>query len=280
MDNRPPLIEAQQMLEHTLGKGLDAGNLNPSYMVDRFAEIAERVATDDAPKLRMSYGNGCAREKWFVHNMPENAIPRDRSRLVHAMGDMWEIIALETLRVNLPYPWNLSTEYDQGELENFDGIKGHTDGALYYDSQPYAIIDPKFKEFNKTCRWWEPRVPKGIQQQPGDRRIPTDKWGEKHQAGNYVWTERDKGRDFLGFMWICGFRDQADKYHCAWMTADELKPYYEESKHTFEVARKSNVPPPPIHPDRDESPCMVWLHKGKGLKKIYCAHYHDCIKHS
>lgn len=279
-DSRPPMIEAQVVLETALGKAFDNGTFNPKFMAKRLAEIADRLVQDDKPILRMSYGNGCAREKWFAHNMPEGAIPRGRSRLVHALGDFWEIVALEGLRVNLPYPWNLGQAYDQGELENFDGIKGHTDGALYYDSQPYAIIDPKFRMFMRSVKWYEPQVAKGAAKVPGDMRIPKDTWGDKNQAANYVWTERDKGIDFLGFIWIIGFRDEDEQYHCPWMTADELRPWYDESRETFDMARSAKAPPPPYHPDRDESPCMVWKHKGKGIKKIYCAHYNDCINHN
>lgn len=266
------------VLEQALAAGFDSGNMDPARMAPRMAEIATRVVTDTPPKLRMSYGNGCAREKWFAHNMPDSATPRDRFRLIHAMGDLWEIMALEVLRTSLPLPWSLEPSYDQATLENFGGIEGHTDGALFYKGEPYAIIDPKFKNWTRTCMWWEPRTPKGVQQKPGDRRQPTWKWGEPHQAANYVWTEREKGLDFLGFMWVCGFRDDSERFHVAWMTADELRPWYDESRDTF-LAARGDSPPPPCHPDRDQSPCMVWVHKGNNIKKVYCDHYDDCLNY-
>ena len=278
MSDRPPLMVAQQVVEAALCAGMDSGNMDPSRMKERLMEIADRITTDTPPKLRMSYGNGCAREKWFAHNMPDSATPRDRSRLVHAMGDLWEIVATETLRNSLPAPWSLIPYYDQAELVNFDGITGHTDGALAYKGKPYAIIDPKFKNFMRSVMHWTPKPDKGVKQQLGDRRFPKLTWGERNQAANYVWTEREKGHDFLGFMWICGFRDESAKFHAAWMTADELRPWYDESRQTFLDAKKEH-PVAPIHLDRDATPCRVIFSKKKGTQSIYCNHYHDCISH-
>lgn len=259
----PPLHEAAEVIKDTLLHGFhkpddsswDPRDLDLNYLMREFL-------VDEPPKLRLSFGKECPRFQWYAHNEPEKATHRGAMRRRHVSGHLFEYLALWVLEHHLPEPWSLDTSWAQKTVHTFN-LEGHTDGALLYAGEPYALLDCKETQPFVFKHW-----PLG--------RFPDPKWGYPYQAANYMRAAREEGVHFRGFLWPVGILGEPDRYECGWADHTELLEYETRAETIFRDAQTLKNPPPPIHPARDESPCARWRNKTKGIRKNYCEFIHHC----
>lgn len=277
MPSSPTLAEGIPELTEAWKAAVRSGSLPDDWDMAPFIEAGVKGYNEETPpRLRLSYGKDCDRCQWFAHNSPGLARPRGTERVGHLMGSIWEGAALGHLAYvcSIHPDFEFRPEWMQKELvcPDFPDIKGHPDGAIYWRGEPWAIVDPKFtKSF--AHRWWFPRLEKHQEPDHLHGRIPPETWGYRHQAGNYLAAS---GLPWRGFIWMVGFRD-SEQLALGWADADEVLPYHEYAKETYARAMRPDIPPP-IHENREESPCMNWINKSKGIKKVYCEFYTHCIQ--
>jgi len=244
---------------------LEKAIVNPKQPIEKewfpdMNNIWHRFMSTQEPRLRLSFGALCARQRWFENNMPDAAEPVGKERLMFSMGDLFETLSLPLLKAeieSLPNTnWRLDLNDGDHKTVYLRGYAGHTDAQLYWRDNPYAIIDTKY-----TSKWvhknWE------------DGRKPDPKWGYRHQAANYIGAYREEGENFKGFIWLCGLREFND-FGNGWMTAEELKPYEEEALAMFKQAESSKMPAP-CAGFPNATPCA-------GKTKTYCKFYKACAQ--
>jgi len=275
------MIDAVAEIEPLWVSAMRRGDMRSDFPLEAlFAEAARKHRSEDTPRLRMSFGKDCQLEKWFIAHHPDKASPRGLSRMMHTDGNVFEAIAIGCLEYALEQTkhWRFDRNWMQRTLR-MPGRKeeGHTDGAIFYDGQPYAIVDPK-KTLSYAHKSWlpvPPRGPRGGAMKPsfGECRLPPERWGYRHQAGNYL---RSADEDFVGFMWLVGMRDSKD-LHIGWAERSEVIDYFGRSIEAFEAAERS-TPPPPCLEDRGGTPCRHWISKSKGIYESYCDFLEPCLE--
>ena len=230
------------------------------------AHLIHGFFEDTPPRLRLSFGARCARQRWYDHNEPENAVKRDGMRMRHAMGQLFEDIMRIAMIEKMPAPWTLDNSWEQ-KLVRAWGVEGHTDTMLCYEGVPFAVADWKHT-MSYVWKHWE------------DGRKPDPKWGYRHQADGYIQGARNLGIELEGAVWVVGLMDKPNEMYGGWMTTEELAPWGYEAETMFIQARDPNIIPPPCHPNRDASPCCAWQSKRDGRRTKYCSHLEWCEQDS
>lgn len=287
--SRPNMLTAVTEIEPLWRDAMTWGHMREDFkpILERlFVEAARGHTHEDAPRLRMSYGKDCDLEKWFTHHFPELAKVRGLGRMMHTDGNVFEAYAIGCLEYALDQTddWSFDRSWMQKELympEEARDEKGHTDGAIFWRGEPYAIVDPKKTKYYAHI-WWTPHPPKKenrngkmVPMKPsmGECRLPPETWGYRHQAGNYLVAS---GLPFVGFMWLVGFRDDPDTLSIGWAERHELEGYHDKAVQSFDRAELPQ-PPPPCHEDRGASPCRQWFSKREGTYKPYCDFLDACL---
>lgn len=268
----PTLATAIPEITRLWKDAIRKGNLQDDWdLAGLFRDAASSYNEGTPSRLRLSHGKACARCHWYEHHHPELEKPRGTERVSHLMGHIWEAIALGALDYALAEHPTFSFERDWMQKElilpEYPSIKGHCDGAIYWNGEPWAIVDPKYTKFF-AHHWWFPRLEKGEEPSHLKGRIPPETWGYRHQAGNYLAAS---GLPFKGFIWAVGFKD-SEKLSLGWADAEELLPYNKRAIADYTAAMGNKIPPP-VHPLRDAAPCM-----DKRSKKVYCNFYTTCLE--
>lgn len=227
---------------------------------------AECFLYQQKPRLRLSFGAVCERQKWYQHYRPDLAEQSDGAeKLVMVGGYVFEKLFLEALGGYLEKfggPWRMERGFAQKELTIEVGgekIVGHPDCALLYEGQPYAIGDCKSTS-EAALKYWK------------DERFPDELWGKPHQAGNYLKAE---AREFPYFIWWLSLRDFKGVHTrsaIGWATRAELMPFAAQAEKIWlKVLNSPNKPLPRINPDSKGAPC-------RNDKTIWCDHWDACSK--
>jgi hypothetical protein len=260
LKDKPTVAELAGIIKDSMGKVLaDPKSLTTGEPVAPMDNLWDRLQHREEPRLRMSFGAKCARQKWYQHHEPDKATSPGLARVSFSMGDLWEVIGFRALEEAVDKHPRLSVpkEYAQQELTmNVDGhlIAGHTDGCLLWDGEPFVVLD-----FKQTGKWafnkWE------------GKRIPPEVWGYRNQAANYMAALRNKGHNVQGFLWLVHLKD-VNGFETGWATWDELKPYHKDSMDTFARAIQPH-PPARCAGFPDAVPCA-------GKTRKYCPFFDHC----